>query len=290
MTKYLRAFLFSWLIISFLGLQAAFAYIPPGWFIIKNMSSKRAGLKTLKVASTVAGFDSGKPAGIHFKTVTLYAAQSHVWKSAAYDDAGNELFAIEKKDQEVPLSWTVLCESNAHELALALERAGVPVHETEVKVTPTPEPSPTASNMVHIANSAADMPIPDNTMLKRWNGTVAWVIGRVDGPQFWVEKDSFLPVRLIVKDQDMQYSHYRYAQDLPFPRIVSMANKAGQTEFEETLSESTVSTSSTERATEALMLTFAKDATSDGFFTDAGNASSSALKDLIKIYYYNGVR
>ncbi|CAK9249844.1 unnamed protein product [Sphagnum jensenii] len=155
----------------------------------------------------------------------------------------------------------------------------------------TPEPLP--SGTIKLSHSAADDPIPENTFLKRWNGASAWVIGKPTTAQFWIEKDSFLPVRLIVKDQDIQYSRYRYSQDLPFPRTISMAQtgtagKPGEMEFEEAVGDSSVNSPGNEKILN--MGTIAKDATAEGFFTDAGNAASGTLKDLIKKYYLGGVR
>ena len=59
------------LIVGSVGIQSSYAYIPPSSFLIKNLAAKRKGLKNLKISSTVAGFDSGKPTGVHFKTVTI---------------------------------------------------------------------------------------------------------------------------------------------------------------------------------------------------------------------------
>jgi hypothetical protein len=289
------------LLISLLGFviaKTALAYIPPAGFLIKNMASKRSGLKTLKISSTVSGYDSGKPSGIHFKTISFYSNINQTWRSAAYDDAGTELFAIEKKAQEIPLSWSVLFEASSREMVKNLERAEIVVNEPrEEKPAEKPSsrksPEPLPSGTVKLSHSAADDPIPENTFLKRWNGAVAWVIGKPTASQFWVEKDSFLPVRLIVKDQDIQYSHYRYSQDLPFPRVISLSvtstgAKPGDMQFEEAIGDSSVNTAGNERVLN--MGSFGKDATPEGFFTDAGNSAPGALKDLLKKYYYGGVR
>lgn len=284
--------------IGFSVAEPASAYIPPAPFLIKNMASKRSGLKTLKITSTVSGYNSGKPSGIHFKTVSFFSAVNQSWRSAAYDDAGAELFAIEKKAQEIPLSWSVLFEAGPRELSKELERAEIPVYEVrEEKPAEYPiskkSPEPLPSGTVQLSHSAADEPIPENTFLKRWNGGVAWVIGKPTSSQFWIEKDSFLPVRLIVKDQDIQYSHYRYSQDLPFPRVISLSaagvgDKPGDMLFEENFSDSSVNSPANEKILN--MGTLAKDATPEGFFTDAGNSASGPVKDLIRKYYYGGAR
>lgn len=262
------------LVLGAIGVQSSYAYIPPSSFLIKSIAQKRKGLKSLKVSGMVAGYDSGKPTGVHFKTITIYEAADRTWRSAAYDDTGAELFSIQKKDGAIPLSEFVLFASSPAELSESLQKVDIPVQEAEV-------PKPQASGLPM-------PPLPaDNTMLKRWNGSIAWVIGngdKMDNPQFWIEKDSFLPVRLIAKDQDVQYAKYRYSQDLPYPRMISLSNKSGELQFEESLSDFAVNSTAIEK------LPIAKDATADGVFTPAGNSAPSAVKDLIRKYYYGGIR
>jgi len=260
------------LLVATIGIQSSFAYIPPASFLIKNLAAKRKGLKSLKITSTVVGFDNGKPTAMHFKAVTIYEAANRSWRSSAYDDSGAELFSIQKRDGAIPLSEFVLFVSSPTELSEALSKAEIPVHEAG-----SPQPQ---------ASGAPAMP-SDNMVLKRWNGTIAWVIGsdeKPNSPQFWIEKDSFLPVRLIAKDQDVQYAKYRYSQDLPYPRMISLANKSGELQFEESLSDFTVNSAAAEK------LAIAKDATADGAFTAVGDSASSAMKDLIRKYYYGGIR
>jgi hypothetical protein len=270
----LMASLIGSLLVATIGAQSSFAYIPPASFLIKNLAAKRKGLKSLKITSNVVGFDSGKPTATHFKVVTIYEAANRSWRSSAYDDSGAELFSIQKRDGAIPLSEFVLFVSSPTELSEALGKAEIPIHETEV-------PVPQASGI-----PAAPAPA-DNMILKRWNGSIAWVIGsdeKPSSPQFWIEKDSFLPVRLIAKDQDIQYAKYRYSQDLPYPRMISLANKSGELQFEESLSDFTVNSANAEK------LPIAKDATADGAFTPVGDSAPSAMKDLIRKYYYGGIR
>jgi hypothetical protein len=268
----LMASLIGSLLVATIGVQSSFAYIPPASFLIKNLAAKRKGLKSLKISSNVVGFDSGKPNGVHFKTVTIYEAANRSWRSSAYDDSGTELFSIQKRDGAIPLSSFVLFVSNPFELSEALGKAEIPVREAEA-------PQPKASDTPALP--------ADNMTLKRWNGSIAWVIGssdKPDSPQFWIEKDSFLPVRLIAKEQDVQYAKYRYSQDLPYPRMISLSNKTGELQFEESLNDFTVNSASVDK------LLIAKDATSEGSFTPAGDSSPSAMKDLIRKYYYGGIR
>jgi hypothetical protein len=219
------------------------------------MASKRQGVRLVRIVSEVAGFDAGKPTGLKFKTITVYNPLTHVMRSQALDDTGVELFGVEKAENALPLSLIVLYDANSRVITHMLERADIPIRS---------EDEPEAKN--------ADEP----TALRRWNGSVAWVLGpsavQKEGAQFWVEKDTFLPVRLLVGDQDIQFTKYRYSQELPYPRSSSLANRAGATVLEEDVSELQVNPPVAVEHTPIA-----------SGYTDAGN--SSPMKELIRKFY-----
>lgn len=246
-------------VVPLLLISSAFAYIPPSQFIIKTMASKRRGVRLVRIVSEVSGFDSGKPTGQRFKSVTVYNPLTHVMRSQALDDTGVELFGVEKTGESLPLSLTVLYDANSQVISGALKRSDIPIRPEEE----------TPSN---VGTKTDD----EQTALRRWNGSVAWVFGlgsmQKDSAQFWVEKDTFLPVRLLVGDQDIQFTKYRYSQELPYPRSTSLATRAGAIVLEEDVGEVQVNPPvSVERAAIA------------AGYTDAGNLSPS--KELIRKFY-----
>src|SRR5690606_38200329 len=55
-------------------------------------------------------------------------------------------------------------------------------------------------------------PPSEETRIKRWKSTLAWVFGKQDsGRQLWIEKDSFLPLRLMASaSREVQFEKYRF--------------------------------------------------------------------------------
>ncbi len=246
-----------------MGIGVAQAYIPPSHFIIKSMAAKRTGLKSVKIVSQVIGYDSsGKPNGQKFKVLTLYYPATKLMKSQATDPAtGAELFGVEKRGEALPLSLLVLYDPYNLEIASALRR-------NEIMVATDSDTAPPADK---------DKPAPaESTFLKRWNGSIAWVLGadksKPDAPQLWIEKDSFLPVRIMTGSQDIQFTKYRHSQDLPYPRTTTQATRSGTLEVEEDTQEVQVNFSAK-----------SEPAPFANGYTDAGN--SSPLKELIRKYY-----
>lgn len=248
-----------------MGVSSAQAYFPPSYFIVKSVAAKRSGLKSVKIISQVTGFDSsGKPNGEKFKVVTLYFPVTKLMKSQALDaTTGTELFGMEKRSEALPLSLLVLYDPHSSEIASALKRNEIMIG------SPEEEPAPGASPKAGPAES---------TYLKRWNGSVAWVLGTTpgkpknDASELWIEKDSFLPVRILTSSQDIQFTKYRYLKDLPYPRTTTQATRSGTLEVQEDTTE--------------VQVNFSTKSEPAGFangFTDAGGSSS--VKDLIRKYY-----
>lgn len=234
---------------------SAQAYIPPSRFIIRTMAAKRKGVHLVRITSEVNGYDAGKPTGQRFKTVTLFDLVTHLMKSKALDDSGGELFGVEKAGEAISLNLTVLYDGNSQDVGTALRKEQIPIHGEEDDETKVGE---------------------ETLALRRWNGSMAWVLGMTSAPkdssQFWVEKDTFLPVRLLVGDKDIQFTKYRYSQDLPYPRSSSLANRAGVVSLQEEVNELQVNPS--------LQLDHFTIAAG---YTDAGNASP--LKELVRKFY-----
>jgi hypothetical protein len=253
------------------SISQALAYIPPAQFIIKNMASKRLAIHGLRITSVVSGFDSGKPNGQHFKSVTLYNPSTGVMVSRALDDSGKQLFGLEKKAESLPLSFVVLYDPHSKEIISALKKAEIAMNF---------EDEGSSSSPSALASPAPAPSVEENSTLRRWNGSFAWVLGlsatHKDGPQLWIEKDSFLPLRIVVGDGDIQFSKYRYSQDLPYPRTIALATRAGVAELQEDVAEFTVNPMNLASSMAA------SDNTSNGY-TDAGNASP--MRELIRKYY-----
>ncbi len=274
---------FGKLLLLSLGMSFAanvsFAHIPPGEFVVRNLAQKKLPFRSIRVKTQVTGLGDAQPAGAGFRETTWFDASSGTVRSRAFDEAGRELFSIERKlsAEEVKLSPAtrmirLLFSSNAINLQRELVAAGIPVQaETEQK------PS-----------------------LLRWRETIAWVFG---GPQrsaeekfairsgspasatsseLWIEKDTFLPLRIVAQVGtqwlDATFEGYRFYKDFPFPKTIRLA-RDGMPLFQVEQQEVTVGGDVSSELKKPLATGPA------GGLTPAGQAASDEVRSLIQMYY-----
>ena len=244
----------------------AWAYIPPSSFILKSLSAKHANLKGLRVRSQVTVMDGDKPGTTRFKAITFYNPQTDTLHAYAYDDRNQKLYSMERRLETATGADALLFWHDDKNLDIALKARGLPVRSEEDLLKMKDEEERRASEDEH---------------LTRWNSAFAWVIGGTkDGdPQLWVEKDSFLPLRLIASPTpdadpvDIQFEGQRYYREFPYPRVITVI-KRKQPLFKDEVQDVTVAAETNEfRA--ALV----------PGFTEAGNAAPSALRDLVQKYF-----
>jgi hypothetical protein len=122
------------------------------------------------------------------------------------------------------------------------------------------------------------------TRLARWNSSIAWVIGAPEAgsAQLWIEKDSFMPLRLIAPPRpesdssdlvDLQFEGQRHYREFPFPRVIVAIQKK-QPLLRDEAQDVTITLDAAEFRTPLVP-----------GFTEAGNAAPGALRDLIQKYF-----
>lgn len=253
------------LFVSFFSLPV-FAYLPPPSFLIKSMVAKRTGLKTLRITSQVVAIEDGKPTNRKFKSVTYYNPRTQTMRSQALDEMGVELFGVEKKSDALPLAIEVIYDPSFSTVLGALKKSDI--------LTTTEGATDSEDS---IGGKSGEV-ISGQALLRRWNGSIAWVLApkvkadSSEASQIWIEKDTFLPLRIQSGDQDLQFSKYRYSQDLPSPRKISLGNRSGVLILEESILEVLVNGSSDVEPPKVA-----------SGYTDAGNLSDQ--KELIRKYY-----
>lgn len=203
----------------------SFAYIPPSFFMVKKVAEKRAGFRVLKVATVVKEMKDKSPTGVQFKQVALFDERSGTLRSWALNEMDKPIFYQERKlaasssgsVSPGPVMDYLLFQSQVVPLARALVGAGIPV-KSDLEL----------SEM----NSEEERRASELTAMRRWNGLYAWSIGRdPDKAQLWIEKDGFLPVRLILpnsdsaKDLDFQLNLFRSSGALLYPHEVVLSMK-----------------------------------------------------------------
>ncbi|MEK6579273.1 MAG: hypothetical protein AABZ55_08625 [Bdellovibrionota bacterium] len=268
----MRKPLFSWvMLISVVSMQQALAYIPPTQFITKMMGDKHGGIKKVRVRSEVIAVEEDHPStGYRFKETTVYDGVTNTLRSWATDAAGNDLYGVIRGVTNMPAGVAILFDSNSAQLVAALKGKGIPVKTQE--------------DFAGIDDEATRS-IKEATSLARLGSTVAWVIGpRGESPQLWVEKDTFLPLKLIYAfpsgyQGDVRYENYRFYREFPFPRLIQVSKKPnGPVVLRDELIEVTVTRDENSQEYKAPV----KDVVG---FTAAGNSAPDGVKDLISIYY-----
>lgn len=189
------------LIFSFFFVTAsAQAYIPPTPFILKTWAAKHTGPKSIKFKVTVSNQT------VSFKETVWIDFQKRSIKSKAISDDGKELYALERGFSDLknplPLAKALLLESNPEIVSKALWDVGV----------------------------------SDLAWLGRWKGKIAWVVGEkakdsLLTPQLWIEKDLFLPLKLVLKQAEssveIRFENYHFYKEFPFPQSISVVKLLG---------------------------------------------------------------
>ena len=237
---------------------SAYAYVPPSQFIVKNIASKRSGVRSVRVKSVLSAFQGGQPQGQKLKEAVWIDYTSHVMRSRMSDESGRELYAIERRlDANIPLVDLLLFDSQPEVLAKGLRQNGIPIRSEAELLS---------------MKSEEERRLSETESIARITGGIAWVIGTTDASQLWVEKDTFLPVKLIVKSDeknyDVTFDGFRFTKEIPYPKVMLVAG----TRIE-----------SLEMGVNVDMAEM-KSTLKPGF-TEAGESLDSATSDLVRHFY-----
>ncbi|MFZ9594469.1 MAG: hypothetical protein ACO3A2_00120 [Bdellovibrionia bacterium] len=248
--------------------SSAWAYLPPSQYLVKNWVKQHAGAKTIRLKTKITGLrEDGSPSAVHFSAWTLYSTESKKLKSWAVTDSGSELYAVEKDVSHLSLPTVLFFESDLKLVMQALADKQIPVRSESTLLEFKTEEERQAA---------------EQEFLARWNGGFAWVIGNQESreeesPQLWIQKDSFLPVRLRFEDQafeDVQISGYQLVRDFIYPRSLTLKSKYSGASLLEEVQEIKVN----------LDAAALKKNLKPGF-SDLGQAQPGELKKLIQTYY-----
>jgi len=255
-------------------IQTARAYIPPSQFIVKSWANKHAGMKSLRVKTTVTAYDENKPTSLHFKELSIYFPELQSLRSWALDDSDRKLYFIEEKIDQVALPRKLLLSKDWQGLIQSLKEKGIPI-KTEQELLSF--------------RTEAQRRMSENQSLVSWNGGILWAVGsetpkletkqEQKNPQIWFEKDTFLPFRILYPKAssghpllDVRFEGYRYFHEFPYPQKIEVLEKSSLV-FASQLIEIHVDSDKHHSV-----------AGTSGF-TESGNAAPSKLQDFISQYY-----
>ena len=255
----------------------AHAYVPPSEFIIKSMAAKKRGMNSIKVKSLVSEIQGDKPTGVRFRQTLTFDAQKNTVHRSAQDEQGRELFVFERElgsSSEVVLPVDLLLLSARQSAVMeSLRKREIPIKSEAELLKYETEEERRSSEQVELSKL---QPLTAGAGV-----LVAWVLAKDglsgEGPRFWVEKDTFLPLRLSVRaeDAEVRFEGFRWVKEVPFPRVteLSMSRKIF----------------AREEAQEIVVNGDAASATQSGGvsagFTEFGNCADSGLRDFIRRYY-----
>ncbi|MFN7685575.1 MAG: hypothetical protein ACK5QT_09205 [Oligoflexia bacterium] len=278
---------FLFMLLALSTSAAAYAYVPPSEFILKQLCQKRSALKSVRIRAVVQGVTvEGVPSGSKFIEETYYDAQSGVLKSVALDLQKNELFRAErnlfdspksgelKNRESAPLVTSLLFESRLAPMVSLLRRWEIPIKTEEDLLRLGNEESRRNAEKTFLARQ------------KQPSGLqVSWVIGDKSGNQLWIEKDTFLPSKLLLlnsqagsEPMEFSFANYRTAREVSFPRMMTLRLE-GVGLIREEVQEVTLNpVEPHESRGEARKL-------ANLGFTEAGMAAESEVRELIRTFY-----
>ena len=254
------------------------AFIPPSEFIIHQAVKKRFGTVSLKIRSQVATIEGQQPTSVRFRLMTQVDVQTKKIRLRAYDDLGKELYAA---THELPV------DASAARSESALKSSGFfyflvdPRSDVVSNVLASLDIPLRTERQLASFETEAEKRAAEVTSLGRLDNLVAWLIGpekrSAFQPQVWIEKDTFLPVRLIADCPegrfDVRYRSYRFSKEVPYPRTVDVyaADAGGKLLMQETVQDVWVNPEGNEMA---------RGFAGEGF-TEVGNLAPTAIREFI---------
>jgi len=296
----------------------AHAYIPPSGFLVKSLAAKRSGFKTVRIRSIVSSLSSATAAGVpismpvHFREVTEYDFKTRLLRSRATDDTNQVvLYQLERRlpgaqpgvaSSGAAIIDSVILDSNPDALARSLVANGIPVkRESDLPGYDNIEQR-RAAEMTWLGRISASGAVSSGASSSTGPSTskeaqrTAWVIGgestpakRLENlkPQFWIEKDTFLPLRIVFPDGDgfldAHLDGNRTFHELSLPKAIVLfqASSTGPSNALVPIMKDELA----EAAVDVELTVLSKSGESFGGFTEAGNASSPELQELLRRYY-----
>lgn len=202
-------------LVGLMPYSSAEAAIPPSRYLVQMMTQKRSRVRTLRVVNQVkaVGETTEGPAW-QFKETTLFFPQTGTLRSLVSDEQGRVLFVWERPGFLTNPALSILFSTDLQTLTRQMKELGIPVlTQEELRVHPSPETKREA----------------EVTGINRFERRIAWTIGK-GNQQLWLEKDSFLPMRLITAKPsiDVVYDGMKVLKEIAVPRVSVLHNEKGK--------------------------------------------------------------
>lgn len=249
---------------------SAWAYIPPASFILHEVAKKHTGYSTIRVRTQIVALDgNGNPTGLRLRETTFVNSKDQSLRSWVTDESGKILYSTERvattasKSMKTTVVASVLFDTNAVRMASVLKSAGIQI------------PQGKNADLTEENTGGGKM------SLRRWNRSVAWVLGK--NAQLWIEKDTFIPVRVIAPPRmesqlfDFQMENFKNYDEFSYPRLGTLYEVGKKTPI--------LKAELIDVALDPNLPASELPKESAEGFTDAGQSASSQARDLIETYY-----
>ena len=256
-----------WVALAFLFPLVSQAYLPPSKYIVNTIVTKRKSLKVVEIHSRLTAWEGEKALeGALVNQTLALDVQRGILRSLLTDSQGLLLYSIERKMADWgPVSSLQLSPLHK-EVAGTLRSYGIPIRTEDELALMKDEQERHASEV---------------EFLSRWQGKIAWVMGaKKGGPQLWIEKETFLPLRLMVtkagEAADVRFENYRYYNDIPVARLLTLVPAVGAKIIKEELIDISINP--------AAALPELKGSPGHGW-TEQGRAAPAPVREMIEAYY-----
>jgi len=203
--------------------SAAHAYVPPSFYVLRMLARKHASLDEGKFRHTVSVYRSNGEVDRVFRETLVLENSGRATIRIANEQGAEVALRVRGLGGDRPLPYDLLIVKDAASIFDHFKSLGFPL-KTEREL---------------YSEKEGTLPYkPEETVsYARFENKVAVVLGpespedreAVKGPQLWVEKDSYLPLRVVLPSVsgisgplEYRFSQYRVHKSLLYPNVTQI--------------------------------------------------------------------
>ncbi len=236
-------------------LPDVFAYVPPSFYVLKNLAKKHEKTDAVLFKHKISFYRKSGDLSKVFTENFFYSSKGYSItqilddsQSAVKLPDGSSKFTRrwtgnKDNDSTRPISYDLLYLKDFNLSFNRFKELGLPLKsETELyntrlpfapkEVKPEKKPDLVKADAVENSKEAIDIQTPNvyesepYITLSRFENKLAFVIGPADpqvmGLQLWVEKDSLFPLRALLSPYEYRTSGYQLYKNILYPRLIQI--------------------------------------------------------------------
>ncbi len=234
---FLPVFLF---ILGFFSAQTSEAYIPPSFFIVRQIAKRHSDARQVRMTSKLEFFEGDTTPRSTFNQIFDFdALAKHRGQSAGgagavritLQNLANGTRTVKDRyasSRDFPLIFTLQFAPSSSQIFDHFKRIGIPLKS-----------EPALYSEKHPERPDLPYRLEENLSLMRWHGRIAIVMNSGANmhdtsapqvwPQLWIEKDTFLPIRALVTSGlgapegtpplEIRFTNYQAYQSTLLPKL-----------------------------------------------------------------------